>query len=91
MIRCAAQPGDFTCEGARTALLVIDIQRDLLEPRGVGAAPGHDVAELARAVAPCRALLEAARAAALAMIHAQGGIFGWVARVDDVTAALTPA
>ena len=73
MIRFAAQPGDFACEAARTALLVIDMQRDFLEPGGFGAALGNDVSGLARAVAPCRALLAAARAAGLSVIHTREG------------------
>jgi nicotinamidase-related amidase len=73
MIRFAAQPGAFACEAARTALLVIDMQRDFLEPGGFGAALGNDVTQLARAVEPCRALLEAARAAGLAVIHTREG------------------
>jgi nicotinamidase-related amidase len=73
MIRFPALPGDFACEAARTALLVIDMQRDFLEPGGFGAALGNDVSHLARAVAPCRALLAAARAAGVTVIHTREG------------------
>ncbi|MEI6162284.1 MAG: isochorismatase family cysteine hydrolase, partial [Roseococcus sp.] len=36
----------------------------------------------------CASYFPEFHAAALAMIHAQGGIFGWVASVDSATAAL---
>ncbi len=58
----AALPGEFTFDPARTALVVIDMQRDFLEPGGFGAALGNDVSLLGRAVGPCGALLAACRA-----------------------------
>ena len=39
----AAQPFDFTCDPAHLALIVIDMQRDFIEPGGFGATLGNDV------------------------------------------------
>lgn len=65
----AAAPFDFVLDPASTALVVIDMQRDFLEPGGFGAALGNDVG-LLRAIVPTVArLLAGARAAGLAVIH----------------------
>ncbi|MBF0373854.1 MAG: cysteine hydrolase [Alphaproteobacteria bacterium] len=64
-----AKPCAFSFEPASTALIVIDMQRDFLEPGGFGAALGNDVSLLAPAIAPCRALLDAFRAGGLTIIH----------------------
>ncbi len=68
-----AEPAPVVANPARTALLIIDMQRDFLEPGGFGAALGNDVRLLARAVPPLRALLAAARAAGLYVIHTREG------------------
>jgi nicotinamidase-related amidase len=68
-----ARPGPIEIDPGRTALLVIDMQRDFLEPGGFGAALGNDVSLLARTVAPCRALLEAARVSRMPVIHTREG------------------
>jgi nicotinamidase-related amidase len=73
MVVIDARPGPVEIDPARTALLVIDMQRDFLEPGGFGAALGNDVAQLARVVAPCRALLQAARDAGIAVLHTREG------------------
>ena len=65
----SALPFAFRFDPARTALLMIDMQRDFLEPGGFGAALGNNVSLLACAVAPARALLAAARAAGLLVVH----------------------
>ena len=45
----------------RTALIIIDMQRDFLEQGGFGEALGNDVSCLAAAVEPCRAVLAVVR------------------------------
>src|SRR4051812_31936126 len=49
------------------------MQRDFLEPGGFGAALGNDVTRLQAAVAPCRAVLAAARRAGMLVIHTREG------------------
>ena len=68
-----AEPEAVTLDLSRTALIIIDMQRDFLEPGGFGETLGNDVALLGRAVAPCRAVLEAARDAGLLVIHTREG------------------
>ena len=65
----AALPFPFDFDPARTALVMIDMQRDFLEPGGFGAALGNDVGLLAPAVAGAERLLAAARSAGLLVIH----------------------
>ena len=57
----------------RAALLVIDMQRDFLDPRGYAAKAGLDLAPLRAAIAPVRRLLDAARAAGLMIVHTREG------------------
>jgi nicotinamidase-related amidase len=64
-----AQPFPYAFPQGGTALLIIDMQRDFLEPGGFGAALGNDVSLLGAAVAPARALLDGARAAGLLVVH----------------------
>ncbi len=64
-----ALPGPFAFEPASTALLVIDMQRDFIEPGGFGAALGNDVSRLGGIAPTVRRLLEVCRAAGLTIIH----------------------
>jgi nicotinamidase-related amidase len=68
-----ARPAAIDIDPGSTALLVIDMQRDFLEPGGFGAALGNDVSQLARVVAPCRDLLRLSREAGLAILHTREG------------------
>lgn len=58
---------------ARTALLVIDMQRDFLEPEGYAAQAGLDIAPLAAAIVPVGKVLAAARQAGITIIHTREG------------------
>lgn len=72
-IAIPAEPTDFAFDSARTALVIIDMQRDFLEPGGFGETLGNDVSLLAAAIGPCRAMLDAARAAGMLVIHTREG------------------
>jgi nicotinamidase-related amidase len=53
--------------------VVIDMQRDFVDPGGFGEALGNDVSHLAAAIEPCRAVLAAARRCGLLVIHTREG------------------
>lgn len=64
-----ARPFDFALLPGRAALVLIDMQRDFIEPGGFGAALGNDVRLLEAAIAPARALLDAWRARGWPVVH----------------------
>jgi nicotinamidase-related amidase len=68
-----AEPQPLDIELDRTALVIIDMQRDFLEPGGFGETLGNDVTRLQAAVKPLQAVLAAARAAGLLVIHTREG------------------
>jgi biuret amidohydrolase len=65
----AAQPFDYTFEPKHLALIVIDMQRDFIEPGGFGAALGNDVSLLKKIVPTVGRLIDACRIARLLIIH----------------------
>jgi nicotinamidase-related amidase len=71
--RIEAEPEALTIDLDRTAVVMIDMQRDFLEPGGFGETLGNDVSLLARAIAPCAALLEGARRRGMLVVHTREG------------------
>src|SRR6201987_3671136 len=68
-----AEPNSISIDPDKSALVIIDMQRDFLEPGGFGAALGNDVSRLQAAVAPCREVLSAARRVGMLGIHTREG------------------
>lgn len=68
-----AEPCPLEMDLTTTALLVIDMQRDFLEPEGFGASLGNDVTLLRSAVGPIAAMLKAARSKGITVIHTREG------------------
>ncbi len=64
-----ARPFAFALPPGRCALIVIDMQRDFIEPGGFGESLGNDVSLLRAAVAPTQALLSAWRARGWPVVH----------------------
>jgi nicotinamidase-related amidase len=73
MPKIEAEPQPLDVDLARTALVIIDMQRDFIEPGGFGETLGNDVSLLKAAIAPCKATLDAARAAGLLVVHTREG------------------
>src|ERR1700692_2673796 len=73
MIAIDAEPYAFEFAPPHTALLIIDMQRDFLEPGGFGEMLGNDVSQLRRTVEPNRRLLAAWRSAGLLVMHTREG------------------
>jgi biuret amidohydrolase len=68
-----AEPYPLEFDLDTTALCLIDMQRDFLEPGGFGEMLGNDVALLRSAIEPCRRMLAAARECGLMVIHTREG------------------
>jgi nicotinamidase-related amidase len=64
-----ALPFPFSFELGRTALVIIDMQRDFIEPGGFGETLGNDVSLLEAIVPACRAVLLGWRAAGGLVVH----------------------
>jgi nicotinamidase-related amidase len=69
MIRLDAQPFEFTFELAHTGLVIIDMQRDFIEPGGFGESLGNDVSLLSAIVPACQKVLNAWRTAGGMVVH----------------------
>nr|WP_172331189.1 cysteine hydrolase [Mangrovicoccus sp. HB161399] len=65
----SAEPFAFEFDPEKTALVVIDMQRDFLEPGGFGETLGNDIAPCAAIVPTVAALIAAFRDAGLPVIH----------------------
>ena len=72
-VKLQAEPGPLSVDLGKSALVIIDMQRDFLEPGGFGAALGNDVSRLQAAVEPCQAVLAASRRVGMLVIHTREG------------------
>jgi nicotinamidase-related amidase len=68
-----ALPYPFPMSLDDTALLIIDMQRDFLEPGGFGESLGNDVSQLRSAVVALQQVLPVVRAAGMTVIHTREG------------------
>jgi nicotinamidase-related amidase len=73
MIAVEAEPYPFEFTPAVCALLIIDMQRDFLEPGGFGEMLGNDVSKLRRTIEPNQKLLAVWRAKKLPVLHTREG------------------
>ena len=69
MTKIAALPFDYEYPRARLALVVINMQRDFVEPGGFGASLGNDVTRLQAIVPALKGLIAACRTAGVSVIH----------------------
>jgi nicotinamidase-related amidase len=72
-VNIEAEPGAIAIDPTRTAIVMIDMQRDFLEPGGFGETLGNDVSLLTKAIAPAKALLTAARKLKMLIVHTREG------------------
>ena len=68
-----AEPYAYSFDPNTTALVIIDMQRDFVEPGGFGESLGNDVSQLRAVIAPLRTMLDAARTAEMLVIHTREG------------------
>ena len=74
MVSISAQPYDYELPSLdRTALLIIDMQRDFLESGGFGEALGNDVSQLQQIVPTLKRILDTFRDRGLAVFHTLEG------------------
>tara|TARA_R110002072_G_scaffold36153_6_gene106438 strand:- start:446 stop:1186 length:741 start_codon:yes stop_codon:yes gene_type:complete len=69
MITFPSRPFSLTAPAGNIALVVIDMQRDFVEPGGFGAALGNDVTPLQNIIPAIAGLLAAFRAHGMTIIH----------------------
>src|ERR1700724_639973 len=69
----AAEPEPIQLDWSVTALVIIDMQRDFMEPGGFGETLGNDVSLLATAVKPIASVLSAARDLGMLVVHTREG------------------
>src|SRR2546428_9853487 len=73
MLEISAAPSAYAFDAATTALIVIDMQRDFIEPGGFGEALGNDVSRLAAIVPTVRELIAWCRGRGIRVLHTREG------------------
>jgi nicotinamidase-related amidase len=69
----SAEPYELELDAANTALVIIDMQRDFVQPGGFGEALGNDIWLLRSTIDPTRRVLSAAREIGMLVIHTREG------------------
>ncbi|MCG6858625.1 MAG: cysteine hydrolase [Salaquimonas sp.] len=69
MIKVSARPFDFDLDPSQAALVVIDMQRDFIEPGGFGDTLGNDVSRLTAIIPTTAALIRLFRDQSLPIVH----------------------
>jgi nicotinamidase-related amidase len=72
-INIEASPYSVSIDPAETAIIIIDMQRDFLEPGGFGDSLGNDVSLLQSAITPCKQILNMARTLNMLVVHTREG------------------
>ncbi len=73
MTAVQAEPYEFEFDPRTCALMIIDMQRDFVDPGGFGEALGNDVSLLRKAIVPTKKVLDAARKNGMLVIHTREG------------------
>jgi len=73
MAKVEAEPYEFEFDPASCALVIVDMQRDFVDPGGFGEALGNDVSLLRKAIKPTQKVLEASREKKMLVIHTREG------------------
>lgn len=73
MITVQAAPFEFDFDPVTTALVLIDMQRDFVEPGGFGETLGNDPTILQAVIPPLKKVLADARARGMTVIHTREG------------------
>jgi len=68
-----AEPYEFVADLDSTALLMIDFQRDFVEPGGFGEQLGNDVSLLRAAIPAAKEILDTARSIGMMVVHTREG------------------
>lgn len=72
-VHLEAEPSLAVLSLAKTALVMVDMQRDFLEPGGFGEALGNDVSVVRKAIGPAKTLLDTCRKAGIFVVHTREG------------------
>jgi len=73
MLSIQSEPYNYVFDPTTTALIIIDMQRDFLEPGGFGELLGNDVSHLRSAIAPLRRVLTTVRNKGMMVVHTREG------------------
>ena len=68
-----AEPYEFEFDPRTCALMIVDMQRDFVDPGGFGEALGNDVSLLRKVIAPTKKVLDTARSIKMLVIHTREG------------------